>query len=224
MESSTLTKKNNWLDKLVLNKWFWTVFCLFFFCYPLYRSMNRELPQELPIYSTLPDYKLIDENGKPFGSNQLKGRVYIAAFHFTRCPSICPKLMENLQQIQKRIKGVGQAAAIVAYTVDPETDTPKVLFNKARELNANPYVWKFLTGKKNELSNLLIDGFKVPMGEAKPVEKNMYDISHAGKLVLVDGAGKIRGYYSTDRVSIDKLMIDLGLLINRSNMKYRKES
>jgi protein SCO1/2 len=222
---TAVVRKDHFIERLVMNKLFWLVFCMFFFAYPVVRSMFRELPPEQAVLFQLPEYNLTDENGKPFGSNDLKGKIYIASFHFTSCPTICPKLMKTLQKVQKRIKGVGQAGAIVSYTVDPQTDTPEVLFKKAREVKANPYVWKFLTGTKEDLKKLLIDGFKVPMGEQEAYETNLYDIAHTGKLVLVDAEGKVRGYYSTDRVDIDKLMIDMGLLINKRNFKFKdKES
>ena len=109
---------------------------------------------------------------------------------------------------------MGQKVAIVSITVDPENDNPKVLFKHARKLNANPYVWKFLTGTQEQLNSLLIKGFKVPMGE-KPVDVDLYDIAHSGKIVLVDYKGDIRGYYSSDKDGVNKLMIDLGLIVNR---------
>jgi protein SCO1/2 len=215
-------RKDNFIEKLVLNKYFWIFFTLFMFSYPILRSMNRELPKSLPVMSKVPEFNLQDENGKPFGSKDLHGKVYIANFHFTSCPTVCPKLMTELQKIQKRVRGVGQKIALVSYTVDPENDTSKVLFKHARDLRANPHVWKFLTGDKGSLESLLVSGFKVPMGDKEQTDANMYDIAHTQKLVLVDQAGNIRGYYSIDRVSIDQLMIDVGLLINRENLNFKK--
>lgn len=206
--------RNDFLSKLLRSKVFWALFCLFFFTYPLLRSVNRELPPDLPVLSTLPKYELVDENGSAFGAKDLAGRFYLANFHFTNCPTICAKLMETTQKIQKRIKGMGQKVAIVSFTVDPDNDTPQTLFKHARKLNANPYVWKFLTGTKDELNSLLIQGFKVPMGE-KPANVDLYDIAHSGKIVLVDYKGDIRGYYSSDENGVNKLMIDLGLIVNR---------
>lgn len=217
MSEATLTPdfiRDGMLSKLLRSKLFWALFCLFFFSYPLLRSINRTLPPDLPVMSALPEYELVDENGASFGSKDLKGKFYLANFHFTSCPTICVKLMETTQKIQKRMKSMGQKVAIVSFTVDPENDQPKVLFKKARELNANPYVWKFLTGTKKQLSNLLIKGFKVPMGE-KPENVDLYDIAHTGKIVLVDYKGDIRGYYSSDQNGVNKLMIDIGLIVNR---------
>lgn len=213
------------LQSVVLNKYFWMVFCSFFFVYPLYKSMNRVLPPELPVLYKVPEFTFQDENGKDFGSKDLKGRYYIAGFHFTSCPTICPKLMSDFQKIQKRVRGLGQKVAIVAFTVDPEVDTSKVLFKKAREYGANPYVWKFLRSDVKATEELLVKGFKVPMGDKADIgtTPGVYDIVHSGKLILVDADGNIRGYYGTEKVEVDKLMLDVGLLVNRKKLKFKKK-
>ncbi len=219
-----IKRQGNKFEKLISSKLFWLLFCSFFFAYPILRSVNRELPAELPKYGAVPSFSLTDENERTYGSKELKGQVYMANFHFSTCPTICVDLMEKMKVIQKRIRGIDKSLIkIVSFTVDPETDTPKKLFKHARRIGASPFVWKFLTGNKKDLSNLLVDGFKVPMGEHERTGE-LYDIAHSGKIVLVDHNGEIRGYYSTDKNSVNKLMIDLGLLINREQIKYKKES
>ena len=58
------------------------------------------------------------------------------------------------------------------------------------------------------------EGFKVPVGQPTQ-QADLYDIAHSEKIVLVDQAGRVRGYYDYNNTSIDQLMIDVGLLINR---------
>lgn len=222
-EALVYIREESSVEKLVRSKLFWFLFLLLAFSYPIYRSVNRTLPAELPRLFKLPDYSLISEEGKPFGSKDLKGRLYIGSFMFTSCPTTCPGLMEKMKVVQKRVKGLGQKIALVSYSVDPSNDTPEVLEKYARRQKANPYVWKFVTGEKSKLQALLIDGFKVPMGDREQTSKmlegepvDLWDIVHSEKLALVDREGFVRGYYSTDKHSIDKLMIDVGLLVNRS--------
>jgi protein SCO1/2 len=223
IEVSPLTKPRSVFEKILLSKMFWLFFCSFFFFYPLIRSINRELPPELPKMFQLPTYNLVDENGMSFGSENLKGKIYITNFHFTSCPTICVELMKNMQVIQKRVRGVGTNINLVSITVDPEYDNSKILFKKARELHANAHIWKFLTGDSSEIENLLMHGFKVAMGKPETYE-SVYDIAHSGKLVLVDDQGWIRGYYSTDKDSVNRLMIDVGLLINRTKLNFKKNN
>lgn len=207
-------RKSNFIEKLVSSKLFWVVAVSFLFSYPIYRSVYRTLPPELPILSTLPEYRFVDENGNTFGSRELKGKVYVANFMFTSCTTFCPKLLSEVQKVQHRMRGVIDRAAIVSFTVDPETDTSKILFARARELKAKPFVWRFLSSTVEETKKLLVEGFKVPVGN-KEIAGSVMDVAHSNKLVLVDQNGNVRGYYDTDKDSVNQMMIDMGLLINR---------
>lgn len=198
-------------EQLFRSKLLWSLMVLFFFAVPIIRSVQRDLPEPLPVLSEVPPFQFTDENGKAFGSADLEGKVYIANFIFTSCQTVCPNLLSKVQKVQHRLRGVIDRASIVSFTVDPEFDTPEILFKKARELKANPHVWKFLTASEDEMRNLLIKGFKVPMGQK---EGTLYDIAHSQKLVFVDTKGRIRGYYSTSKEDINRLMIDVGLTIN----------
>ena len=207
----------NRFEKIIRSKWFWALFILWGFGYPIYRSLNRTLPPELPVIAQVPEFELISENGQRFGSKDLKGRIYLANFAFSRCPTVCPKMMLELEKIQKRVRGTGKKVAIVTFTVDPEYDNERVLFDLARKHHANPHVWTFLTGTDKEaMFKLYRDGFKVGV-EQNP--KDMFDIAHSEKIVLVDAENKVRGYYSFEKNDVNKLMIDVGLLINRPSIK-----
>ena len=61
----------------------------------------------------------------------------------------------------------------------------------------------------------MVKGFKVPMGD-KSYSKNVYDIAHSEKFVLSDKSGNIRGYYGKDKNEINRMMIDVGLLVNNA--------
>ena len=206
-------RQSNVIERLFVKKSFWIIFWLVAFSYPLIQSINRKLPDPLPVYGVVPSFNLETEDSLRIKSDDLKGKIYIANFMFASCPTSCPKNLKTIKKIQKRIRGVGQKIAILSFTVDPENDTPKKLFKLARDWKANPFIWKFITGKKENLFPLLTDGFKVPMGD-KEYSKNVYDIAHSQKVVLVDQKGQIRGYYSLDKNDINKLMIDVGLLAN----------
>lgn len=208
-------RSSNFLEKMIRHWAFWTLFIAFGFSYPIYRSLNRTLPPELPIIAHVPEFSLTSENNEPFGSNNLKGKIYLANFVFSSCPTVCPKMLKELQKIQKRMAGTKSKTSIVTFTVDPENDTPEVLFKLARAHDANPYAWTFLTSQnKDELMKLYKEGFKVGVETT-----NLMEIAHSEKIVLVDDMNRIRGYYAMDENSINQLMIDVGLLINRPSTK-----
>ncbi len=209
-----IDRRSGFVGKVVSSKLFWVLAVGFFFVYPLAKSVQRQLPADLPILGEVPYFQFKNENGENFGTNELRGKVYIANFMFTSCTTFCPDLLRKVQLIQHRMRGVIDRAAIVSFTVDPQTDTTEVLSSKAREVKANPNVWRFVNSSAQETKNLLVNGFKVPVGE-KTIANNVMDVAHSNKLVLVDQDGKIRGYYSTEKDDINKMMIDVGLLINR---------
>ncbi len=218
-----IRRDSNFLERVVFSKAFWVVFIFFGFAVPVYKSLNRELPAPLPVLKQLPNFELTNSFNKPFGSKDLDNRIYIANFIFTNCPSSCLRLTAEMQKIQKRVRGLGKKVALVSFSVDPITDTPEVLYKYARKRHANPHVWTFLTGEKDKMKSVIISGFDVPMGELEEVEGlldgnsvTMFDIAHTEKFVLVDDKGNIRGYYDSTKDSINQLMIDVGLLVNRN--------
>jgi protein SCO1/2 len=213
---NTPYREQNLIGKIVSSKLFWVMLIGFTFSFPVIKSMKRQMPAKLPSYGSVPHFTFTDENGYSYGSNNLEGKVYIANFMFTSCQTSCPLLLKKVQTVQHRLRGVLDRAAVVSFTVDPENDTSEVLFKKARELKANPAVWKFLRAPLADTKSLLVDGFKVPVGE-KEVANNIMDVGHSNKLVLVDQQGKIRGYYSTEDDGINHLMLDTGILINEKN-------
>jgi len=209
-------RNSTFVEKMVLNKWFWVCASVFLFAYPLLKSMGRRLPNELPVLTTLPRYSFYNETGQSFGSSELKGKVYLVHVMSTDCTGICDISFKEVQRVQHRIRGVVDRAAIVSITVKPEQDTAAVMTAKARELKANPNVWRFVSGPAGETEALIVNGLKVPNQLGKRTT-TMEEVILSNHLVLVDQEGRVRGYYPIVKDGINKLMIDIGLLINRKS-------
>ncbi|AKT41652.1 SCO family protein [Chondromyces crocatus] len=163
----------------------------------------------------LPPFELLDTEGQRFGLEQLRGKVWVADFVFTTCPTVCPKLTERMAELQRRTEQHGDAVHLVTFTVDPETDTPEVLGRYATKSGAVKGRWTFLTGPLNQIETTVVQGFKVAMGRAEPGDGIM-NIFHGERLVLVDREGTIRGYYQADDEGMEKLLRDLGVLLEAS--------
>src|SRR5688572_29853823 len=82
---------------------------------------------ELPELGRLEGFALTRENGQRFGSAELQGQVWVAAFMFTRCPTVCPRITQRMRDIQRTAKERGFPLTLVSFSVDPENDTPEVL-------------------------------------------------------------------------------------------------
>jgi len=97
---------------------FWVVFILLGTAWPIARTMAIQLPPPLPVLGTLPDFQFKNQYGEDFGSEQLKGRVWVANFIFTRCPTECPRFTKEMFQLQHRGRGLGQYFHLVSFSVD----------------------------------------------------------------------------------------------------------
>jgi protein SCO1/2 len=149
--------------------------------------------------SQLGTWELVDQRGKPLSSEHMLGKVWIASFFFTRCPSICPKEQVDFVTILKHVDDLTQPIELVSISVDPAHDTPEVLNAYARKVGAHPR-WHLVTGSRDALQDLLVKRFLVDMGDRKAIEgsADLFDISHSAKLALIDQNGALRGFWSSD--------------------------
>ncbi len=161
-----------------------------------------------PPLRALPDFSLTAvtiDGTSPLDLRALRGRVWVADFVYTTCAGPCPMLTANMAGLQKRLpKSVG----LLSFTVDPDVDSPEVLTVYARKFGADPHRWFFVDGEKAALVKLFRDGFQIAAVESAgaPVGQN---VAHTTKFVLIDGDGRIRGYYDgDDGASLDKLAAD----------------
>ena len=170
------------------------------------RPLLRHIPEPPPVIGQVPDFSLVDAEGHPFGSQELRGQVYIASFFFTSCRSICPAIMQGMGRLQKGFDERGiQGIRLVSISVDPEHDTPDVLREYATSIGAAPSRWTLLTGDPAAIRKVVVDGFKTPMDPAPTGPAEPMDIAHTGKVVLVDASGGIRGYYDTTELGLDEV-------------------
>lgn len=202
------------VSKLVQRKLFWVFLVGFAFFTPIYRSVIRPLPEAAAPLFEVPAFSLTDENGHTFSSSSLSKKFSVVFFHFSRCPSICPKMMETAQSIEKRVRGLGQHVAILSITIDPTNDNPETLFKEARKYHANPFVWKFLTGTTEQIQSVT-SAFKVPFFAVNE-EVSLGDVVHSGSFFLLDNHRNVRGIYKNDKSDINRMMIELGLMINQT--------
>ena len=155
-------------------------------------ALLQPKPEPLPVRARLPEFQFTRETGEPFRSSDLAGHTWVAGFVFTRCQGICPRLAQSMAALEEQLQDV-PSFRLVAFTVDPEYDTPEVLAAYAKTHRTAPARWTFVTGNRPELWQLIGDGFL--LGVAEGAETGDELIVHSPKLVLVDGRGNIRGYY-----------------------------
>lgn len=206
------TPRTSWPARWVGRPAFWVVAVGLLFGVPLGRSLWRHAPPPPPVLGALPDFALTDQTGHPFGTRDLRGKVWIADFIFTSCAGSCPLLSQKMAEIGHRARQLGPDFRLVSLTVDPERDTPPVLASYAARYGANAHKWSFLTGSMATIQTAVVDGFKVGMGREKVGD--FWEIFHGENLVLVDRMLQIRGYFPATADGIDRLMEALGSVAN----------
>ncbi|HEX4338475.1 MAG TPA: SCO family protein [Polyangiaceae bacterium] len=164
---------------------------------------------DLPSYGAVPGFALTDQAGTPFTRDALAGTTWVAAFVFTRCPSACPRVTRAMQELQLKLKQRNAKVRLVSFSVDPEFDTPPVLRRYADEYKADTGTWSFVTGDSDTIRKTAEQGLKIAAdGKADPTKAD-FGITHGTQLVLVDGEGRIRGYYaSNDAEALARLLDD----------------
>ncbi|MCX6351130.1 MAG: SCO family protein [Bacteroidetes bacterium] len=185
---------------------------------PYFGNYKGIAPNGDTIRHTIKSYSLTDQNHNPFGSDQLKGQVYVADFFFTSCGTICPTLTKNLIRVQEAFE-TAKDFHVVSISIDPEHDTAEVLQNYKAKYKIKTPNWHFLTGKKDYIYDVMnTDGFLLIKPEPDPASK---ELEHTGIISLVDKEGHVRGQYQgTDDEEIDRLMDEIRLLyVNYANSK-----
>ncbi len=158
----------------------------------------RHVPDPPEVMFVLPaDYTLVDHEGRPFDPETLRGKVWVAGFVFTTCPSSCPAVTKAMHELRERLDRYGlEEVEMVSFTVDPAHDTPEVLARFASEQGLPTEHWRFVTGDPAQVLRLVRQGFKLGVGEREADPQGVaYDIAHSTKLALVDGDGGVRGFY-----------------------------
>ncbi|MGE3271176.1 MAG: SCO family protein [Chloroflexota bacterium] len=164
----------------------------------------------LPVLFPAPTFSLVDQTGRPFESSHLAGKVVIANFVFTTCTDICPLLTATMAQVRDQLRAadlLGEKVVIVSFTVDPENDTPDALRVYGERFGAIPTEWRFLTGDRPAIDDILIGGFKV--GRPPSVARApgaAPEIVHTNRFALVDPKGQVRAMLNGEDLDITGLV------------------
>lgn len=174
---------------------------------------EREYDPELndSVYHQVGEFAFINQNREIVTVDSLKGKITIVNFFFTSCPSICPIMVDQLKNLQKRTDGIYNIQ-ILSHTVDPETDTVERLQHFIERNKINTKNWNFVTGDKQDLYESGVYNYYLATSEDVLAPGGFL---HSEKFVLIDKDLHIRGFYDgTEEEEVNKLIKDLELLTN----------
>jgi protein SCO1/2 len=193
-------------------------------------------------YGEVPDFALTERGGRQVTRADLRGKVWIVEFFYTECPDTCPLQSANMARLQDALAQEPDVR-LVSISVDPEHDTLEVLAAYATRFGADPDRWLFLTGAKDAIYRLAVEGFHlgvVDRGEqtrresgdrlawlgpafawAHPVANaDRKLVLHSSRFLLVDRQAQIRGYYhGTDWESLDRLRANVKIVLRERSKK-----
>lgn len=182
------------------------------------------------VWHRLPEISLVNQMGDTIGWKDMmkdsSGKIIVANFFFTSCPTICPALTANMRWLQegmKKSQKVGDRTAdyvhFLSFSVDPERDSVPRLKEWADRFQVNPVNWWLLTGDKKQIYDLSIEHMKLALVDGEGVDTSFI---HTDRFVLIDRDRVVRGFYrGLDSSSIARLSEDIVLLSLEKDKKKK---
>lgn len=209
-------------------------------------SSGETTLETLDLYGTVPRFSLTERSGRPVSRDDLKGRVWVANFIYTKCKEACPTQSLQVARLQAEFAGAPDLR-LVSITVDPKNDTREVLTEYAGRYGADRERWLFLTGDKREIY-CLAKGLNLSVVDPSDPNPPACDapaarvigavlallqppfafathgseglVMHSARLVLVDRAARVRAYHlATDEDSLKRLRPNLRALLAERGKK-----
>ena len=167
------------------------------------------------IYHKIADFSFVDQDSDIVTNKTFDGKIYIADFFFTTCPTICPKMNAQLVRVYDKFKD-NPNIKILSHTIDPVHDTVAVLKHFADRLGVSSNIWHFVTGNQDDIYEIGQNSYMVTAMEDKTAPGGFL---HNGALILVDPERRVRGIYDgTKEDDVNRLMNDIPELMAEYGM------
>ena len=160
-------------------------------------------------YHTIADFRLTNQNGEIITQEDYQGKIYVADFFFTTCPSICPIMTKNMAEIQGSIIDDDEVL-LLSHSVTPKIDSVTQLKKYALEKGVIDSKWNLVTGDKKQIYDLARKSYFAVLNDG---DGGPYDMIHTENFILIDKKGRIRGTYDgTNTEEVKKLINDIAIL------------
>nr|WP_209331915.1 SCO family protein [Lunatimonas salinarum] len=166
------------------------------------------------VYHQIAPFEFKNQDGAAFSSKNVAGKVYVADFFFTSCPTICPVMKTQMLRVYDEFKDEPDFL-ILSHTIDPDHDTVELLADYAVRLGVpNAQTWNFLTGDQEQIFEIGQTSYLTTAMEDK---NELGGYLHSGAFVLVDQRGRIRGVYDgTKEEQVNRLIKDIPKLLKEN--------
>jgi protein SCO1/2 len=218
------------LQFFIKNKW--RVLFMFVLCSAIMASFQYALTPEktLPIlqpdkfdpslvddsmlfvkkYHKIAPFELVNQNADTITQDDYTGKIYVADFFFTTCPTICPVMTKNMMLVQEAFINDPEVL-ILSHSVTPEIDSVAVLKKYAVKKGVMDAKWNLVTGDRKQIYDLARKSYLAAKDNKYGGE---YALIHTENFLLVDKEGRLRGrsYDGTDPEDVQKLIEDIYIL------------
>lgn len=187
--------------------------CLMFFFgllwLPMLGCKKQVAHAMLDSYKEIETMTFTNQRNETVSTADLKGKVWVASFVFTSCNTECSYLTYRLRRVIESLADENDFA-MVSFSVDPQTDTPKRLKAYAQRYGKDSDQWHFLTGDLNKMTRIVKNDFLLPIAEGDQKEKllSTNDIIHSNRYAVVDKQGMVRFYVDGMAPNAEALIID----------------
>ena len=160
---------------------------------------------------TIDSFALQNQLGNIITKDSLDGYIYVANFFFTSCGGICPKMTNNLVNLQDTFAN-NPNIKLVSFSVMPWVDSVQRLKDYGDAKSINPAKWYLLTGSKERIYDLGRTSYFVEKGLG--LKKTNDEFLHTESMLLIDKKGRIRGIYNaTQKPDIERVTDDINALL-----------
>lgn len=165
------------------------------------------------------EYILLDQDSSSVSfPDSYEGKVMLVGYVYTHCPDICPMITYNMRDVQRALPDEDDFM-LVSVSFDPERDSPEILKDYAQNYRVDESNWRFLTGKKSEVEELLetigIITVKTPTRFTEE-NKPLYFIDHTDRVTLIDRDGNVRKHYLGSEFKLEEIKEDILKLLSNS--------
>jgi protein SCO1/2 len=196
--------------------WLFLAFIFWYSCkpgvqnrFPLPILGNYEIVNGDTVYHRIPDFRFIDQDSNVITNDSFAGRIYVADFFFTSCPSICPKVKKEMLRMYEKYQP-DPRISFLSHSIDTKRDTVGRLKEYATNLGVESRFWHFVTGNKSEIFRIANDYFVSALED--PGAPGGFD--HSGRLILVDKDRHVRAFCNgTVTEEVDHFMEQIDFLL-----------
>ena len=187
-----------------------------------YKISHEQKKSTLPIVGNdqnhhIAPFSFVNQDGKTITNDDVKGKICVVEYFFTTCKGMCPRMNEDMEKVYKAFRG-NKNVLILSHTVDPIKDTVPALKAYSLRFDADPAQWMFLTGSKKQLYDMARYSYLISADDDTTGISIDKDFIHDKHYTLVDGYGRVRGFYDgLSPADIGRLINDINILLKEDN-------